>query len=474
MGIVSSIYGVDEFIYLLNVCLRNYGSVISTGIYQEATTIQSAIPRHAEPQTDDVPAGNNNSEKIDPPTSIKQKHDRGRNENRAGDVYHDMRNDQSATNEMTASHAEQSAAPTNTQQNNPPKRLKVHKEKGSSSEKKEEQEPQDQQLRDTIRGLKVDIDDAVLEFSDVAGLETVKCALEEFACFFLHFPHLTRNLRQRSTTGILLFGPQGTGKTLLVKSFAKKFNLSFYDVRASSIMSKYVGESEKFIKALFQEIRRNAPAILMLDECDGLLCNPASDMTQSHNYRLLQNELKNQWSDLIYSRDEVIVIGATNKPHDIDFDGFGRRLTLKLYVDLPNETACQAILKTALSRVRHTIDDDDLQTLGLLCHEKHLSGYDIDCLVEAQLRRGIRSITTASHFRRIEWENETILVPCSQDDADAIPGPWTKVTRESEELSYHPFRFGEIHGAVLRVRATVDEAMRQRHLSFASQYGTDN
>ena len=56
-------------------------------------------------------------------------------------------------------------------------------------------------------------------------------------------------------------------------------------------------------------------------------------------YRPLQNELKNQWSDLIYSEAKVVVVGATNKPYDIYMDAFGRRLSLKLYVDLPNALA---------------------------------------------------------------------------------------------------------------------------------------
>jgi SpoVK/Ycf46/Vps4 family AAA+-type ATPase len=118
---------------------------------------------------------------------------------------------------------------------------------------------------------------------------------------------------------------------LLVRSFAKKFNLAMYDMRASAITSKSVGESEKFVWTLFDDARTNSPAILRLDECGGLLCNPSADAEQSHNYRLLQNQLKNRWSDHISSQDEVIVIGATNKPHDIHMDGFGGRLSLKLY-----------------------------------------------------------------------------------------------------------------------------------------------
>lgn len=249
---------------------------------------------------------------------------------------------------------------------------------------KESKQEDAQIRRHNINSMRSNLtnDPSVLPWSQVAGLATAKARLEEFAASFLHFPHLIANLRHQSATGILLFGPQGTGKTLLVKAFAKKYNFTFYDIRASAIMSKYLGESEKSVRELFKEVMENAPAILLLDECDGLLCRSAMDASMGPSYRLLQNELKNQWSDLIYSKAKVVIVGATNKPHDIDMDGFGRRLSLKLYVDLPNALACQTILEGALERVRHQVHEIEMVTLGDACREKGLSGFDIDCLVE--------------------------------------------------------------------------------------------
>ncbi|KAF2635185.1 AAA-domain-containing protein, partial [Massarina eburnea CBS 473.64] len=274
--------------------------------------------------------------------------------------------------------------------------------------------------------------------------------------------------------GILLFGPQGTGKTLLIKSFAKKYNLAVYDTRASAIMSKFVGESEKFVRALFQEVRANTPSVLLLDECDGLLCNPSADATQSHNYRLLQNELKNQWSDLMYSRDEVIIIGVTNKPQDIDMDGFGRRLSLKLHVALPNESGCQQILKGALDRLRHQLSDEDFTMLGSLCHDRAFSGYDVDCLVEGVLRRALRGIAVAKWFKRVDWDDGSIVVPCEGDEAGAMEGPYVKLVDNVEDVSYRPFTVADVKDAIHRARATVDEAMMQKHILFASQYATED
>ncbi len=104
----------------------------------------------------------------------------------------------------------------------------------------------------------------------------------------------------------------------------------------------------------------------------------------------------------------MVVVGATNKPHDIDMDGFGRRLSLELYVDLPNALACQRILEGALETVRHQVQETELVALGDACREKGLSGFDIDCLVEGLLRKGLREILVSEWFRETEWEDDAL------------------------------------------------------------------
>ncbi|KAF2440117.1 P-loop containing nucleoside triphosphate hydrolase protein [Karstenula rhodostoma CBS 690.94] len=436
---ISFVYRADEFIYVLGVCLLNYGSVIGAGMYRSATTgtwKQIAGRREVNHRIDKEGVLSTPSTELPrtsasaPPSTV---------ENQTAAVTRNT--SLSVENQLNQS----SHAPT---------------------------PPDKNELREQIRNLRVvfeEDDDSILEMADVAGLDSVKAALDEFACFFLHFPHLTKMPRHRSTTGILLFGPQGTDKTLLVKSFAQKYHLSVYDVRASAIMSKFVGEAEKFVKALFKEVRANTPSVLLLDECDGLLCNPTRDSSQSHYYRLLQNGLKNQWSDLMYSKDEVIIVGVTNKPHDIDMDGFGRRLSLKLHVALPNATGCQAIRKGALGRLRHALNDDEITRLGFLCHECGLPGYDIDCLVEGLLRSSLRKIVLSGYFQRLDWDEGTIVVPCNEDEEGAIKGPYVCLVEQVEDISYRPFTVDEVERAIHRTRPTVDEAMTQKHTMFASQ-----
>ncbi|CAK7211075.1 hypothetical protein SCUCBS95973_001007 [Sporothrix curviconia] len=463
--------GSEEFFYLLRGALVQYGSHIVRGMYQHTFNLGSQL-------NEIVAKGSGKKGDLD-----------GRKDKRKG------------------------AWGTKG-----PRDAKIKKKPALKEEDKIDED--EKVLMEAIRGMKLNLDGddddnddddggggggasdskSIYRMSEIAGLDDVKEALEEFACFFLHFPHLTRQLKQRSSTGILLFGPQGTGKTLLVRSFARQYNLALYDIRASAVLSKYVGEAEKFVRALFRQVRSDAPAVLLLDECDGLLARPSHRSADGGGLQLLQNELKNQWSDLIYAREEVLVVGATNKPHDIDLDGFGRRLSLKLHVDLPVAAACQQVLQSALSKMRHCLGpgdnaggedgedgedgEEELETLGHLCAERHLSGYDIHCLVEGQLRRALRGITRATHFKQSTWQGKPTRVPCGPNEEGAVEGSWRSLAARSPvaglvlgedeegdemaELSYVPFTFADIHAAILAAQPTVDQAMRQKHISFAA------
>ncbi|KAJ5204618.1 P-loop containing nucleoside triphosphate hydrolase protein [Penicillium cinerascens] len=429
--IVSSADGAEEFAYLVNQCFIHYGTVIWTGICQH----------------------------IQEPDGLQTNESKGPSYLRKNDfVTIKLQPQQSSqaqepTQIPLSTPSPSTESPRTSVPNAPDDEITKSIYKASKHRQREKQlDEHEKHLRETIQGMRVELEeqDSVLEFASIVGLE------------------------QRSTTGILLFGPQGTGKTLVIRSFARRYGLALYDVRASAIMSKFVGESEKFIRALFSEVREHAPAIILLDECDGLLCDPAADAMQSHHYRLLQNELKNQWSDLMQSRDEVIVVGATNKPHDIDMDGFGRRLSLKLHVDLPSAEGCGAILQEALSCLRYRLEESDFPVLGFLCHEKGLSGYDIGVLVEGLLRRAIRNITVSQNFRWIPWDDGHIIIPCAEGEPGATPVQWNKLSiDEPEAISYRPFVFSEVENAISRGKPTVDTAMRRKHAEFASQYATN-
>lgn len=237
-------------------------------------------------------------------------------------------------------------------------------------------------------------------------------------------------------------------------------------------MSKYLGVLEKFISVMFTEIKENATAVLLLDEFDGLLCNPnGMDASGRQSYRLLQNELKNQWSDLIYSKSKVVIVGATNKPHDIDRDGFGRQLSLKLHIDLPTAPACANILEEGLSRMRNAVKSEELALLGELCASQGLSGFDIDCVLEGLVRKGLQYILASNHFNYAMWQDEEVVIPCEAEDVDSLECSW-KTFPCQEKLSYPPLDFKILSHTLGSARPTMDAEMVARHATFANLYCT--
>lgn len=108
-----------------------------------------------------------------------------------------------------------------------------------------------------------------VKWDDVAGLEQAKKALQEAVILPTRFPEIFDAIR-RPWKGILLYGPPGTGKTFLAKACATECNATFFSISSSDLVSKYVGESAKLIRTLFDMARKSKPSIIFIDEIDSL------------------------------------------------------------------------------------------------------------------------------------------------------------------------------------------------------------
>lgn len=135
-----------------------------------------------------------------------------------------------------------------------------------------------------------------VHWSDVAGLEPAKNALKEAVVYPFLRPDLFMGLREPAR-GMLLFGPPGTGKTMLARAVATESRSTFFGVSASSLTSKYLGESEKLVKALFLIAREMAPSIIFVDEIDSLLGSRGGG-GEHEATRRIKTEFLIQWSDL--------------------------------------------------------------------------------------------------------------------------------------------------------------------------------
>jgi len=157
-------------------------------------------------------------------------------------------------------------------------------------------------------------------------------------------------LKEHSMTGCLLFGPPGTGKTLVVRALAKEAGCRMLAISPSDVMDMYVGEGEKLVRSVFSLARRLAPCVVFIDEIDALFGARSSsrDTGGGIAHRGVITEFMQEMDGLKTSNtDNVIVIGATNRPFDLD-DAVLRRLPRRLLVDLPGESEREEILKIHL------------------------------------------------------------------------------------------------------------------------------
>ncbi|KAG8190496.1 hypothetical protein JTE90_006670 [Oedothorax gibbosus] len=226
-----------------------------------------------------------------------------------------------------------------------------------------------------------------IKWSDIAGLEFVKTTVQEIVIWPLLRPDIFQGLRA-PPRGILLFGPPGTGKTLIGKCIATESNSTFFCISASSLASKWVGESEQLVRALFTVANLNQPAVIFIDEIDSLL-SQRSDKDQDFTRKLKTEFLVQFDGAKTSSESRVLVVGATNRPHELD-EAARRRFVKRLYVPLPEESARRQIIEKLLEAHQHNLSDEDLKRI---CDEtKGYSCSDVTHLCKEAAMGPIRSI----------------------------------------------------------------------------------
>uniref|UniRef100_A0A4W5MEK8 Fidgetin-like protein 1 n=1 Tax=Hucho hucho TaxID=62062 RepID=A0A4W5MEK8_9TELE len=173
-----------------------------------------------------------------------------------------------------------------------------------------------------------------VRFEDVAGQELAKQALQEIVILPALRPELFTGLRAPAR-GLLLFGPPGNGKTMLAKAVAMESNATFFNISAASLTSKYVGEGEKLVRALFAVARELQPSIIFIDEIDSLLCERREGEHDAS--RRLKTEFLIEFDGVQSGGDErVLVMGATNRPQELDEAVLSKQITFPYAISLQN------------------------------------------------------------------------------------------------------------------------------------------
>ena len=200
-----------------------------------------------------------------------------------------------------------------------------------------------------------------VKFSDIIGMEEMKQTLYEIIVVPTIRPDLFTGIR-KPQRGILIFGPPGTGKTMIAKAIATECNSTFFNISASSLTSKWVGESEKTVKSLFKVAYKKVPSIIFIDEIDSILSKRSG--SENEATKRLKTEFLIQFDGLGSNTNaKLLVIAATNRPMDLD-EALLRRLPKRVYCGPLDENGRFEFIKKVINRVETNLSDEDIREIA--------------------------------------------------------------------------------------------------------------
>ncbi|CAH1793891.1 unnamed protein product [Owenia fusiformis] len=304
---------------------------------------------------------------------------------------------------------------------------------GPNKDPQNDNEPVDERLKNIDPKMIELIQNEIMDhgppisWDDIAGLQYAKDTIKEIVVWPMLRPDIFTGLRG-PPKGLLLFGPPGTGKTLIGKCVASQSKSTFFSISASSLTSKWVGEGEKMVRAMFAVARCHQPAVIFIDEIDSLL-SQRSDGEHEASRRIKTEFLVQLDGAATGSEDRILVIGATNRPREID-EAARRRFVKRLYIPLPEVEARKQIVVNLLSKqgAYELLDDQ----LDVICTKSAgYSGADMANLCREAALGPIRSISmeniehiTTDQVRPISYKDfqdalNHVKASVSQQDLDS-------------------------------------------------------
>ncbi|KAL9276559.1 hypothetical protein ACSQ67_025888 [Phaseolus vulgaris] len=251
--------------------------------------------------------------------------------------------------------------------------------------------------------------DPNVRWDDIAGLEHAKKCIDEMVIYPLQRPDIFMGCRSPGR-GLLLFGPPGTGKTMIGKAIAGEAKATFFYISASSLTSKWIGEGEKLVRALFGVASCRQPAVIFVDEIDSLLSQRKSD-GEHESSRRLKTQFLIEMEGFDSGSEQILLIGATNRPQELD-EAARRRLTKRLYIPLPSSEARAWI-------VRNLLQKDELfklsnEEMDIICNlTEGYSGSDMKNLVKdasmGPLREALKQGIEITKLKKEDMRTVTLL-----------------------------------------------------------------
>ena len=309
------------------------------------------------------------------------------------------------------------------------------------------------------------------DLNEVVGLDHVKQALREAILLPALQPQLFVGNR-KPWKGVLLFGPPGTGKTLLASAVSKQAHCSFVSVSSSDIVSKYLGDSERAIKELFEKARNsvkgssNKRCVIFFDEIDSI-GRSRKDNEKESDRRVLTELLKQLDGVSNEDNSKIVFIGATNLPQELD-PALRRRFEKRLFVPLPGVQARAQLMAKCLGAPGLDHDLNPMDILTLAKQTKGFSGADIASLCNEILLRPVRLCLKATHFARIA---DGSLIPCNASSIWARPMKMLDKDFDAKSLKIPLANRVDAEEALKKAKASVNPKELQALADFAAGFG---
>ncbi len=268
-----------------------------------------------------------------------------------------------------------------------------------------------------------------LRFDDIAGLEDVKEQIRIKMIFPFTYPEKAKKYKVKTGGGILLYGPPGTGKTMIAKAVAGELDATFFAIAPSEILNKWVGESEKNIRKLFETARSCAKAIVFIDEVESLIPKRRDAEAGGVMARVVPQILSELDGFEAREGQSVMFMGATNEPWNIDYAMLRPgRLDEKVYVGLPDFAARRKILDLNLKDIP-LAEDVDRDALA-----RRLEGYS-----GADVAYLCRKVAEQTFLESVEKQSER---PIAEADFDRVLSTLRPSVNAADLERFRKFKVG--------------------------------
>ncbi|KAL0963793.1 hypothetical protein UPYG_G00313660 [Umbra pygmaea] len=265
-----------------------------------------------------------------------------------------------------------------------------------------------------------------VDWSDIAGLELAKAAIKEEILWPILRPDMFSGLATLPRS-LLLFGPQGTGRTLLGRCMASQLGAAFLRLSGSALVTKWLGEGEKIVQASFLVARCRQPSVVFISEVDMLL---SAQLSEESPVNRIKSELLMQLDSVLTSaEDHVLVVCSTSKPEEIQ-ESLRRYFTKRLLIPLPDSTARHQIISQLLSQHNYCLSDKEVSLM--VQRTEGFSGLDVARLCQEAVVGPLHGIPAAD----LSVIHPSQMRPVSYQDFDNVFCKFQPSTSQKELDTY--------------------------------------